>query len=75
MCSIKTVFIDCLVSEGPCSGFRDTEENDRASGRGNSLVTVPWSESGFCFLQLLELQLYSDNQIYKGQGYKIKYCG
>lgn len=69
------VFIDCLVSEGPCSGLRDAEENDRAPGRGNSLVTLPWYKGGFCFLQLLELLLYSDNQIYEGQSYKIKYCG
>lgn len=67
----KSAFIDCLVSEGPCSGLRDAEENDRASGRGNSgNSALVQSES-----TVLELLLYSDNQTYEGQSNKIKYCG
>lgn len=71
----KTVFVDCLASEGPCPGLRDAVENDRASGRGNSLLPLPWYKGSFCFFQLLELLWYCDKQIYEGQSYKIEYCG
>lgn len=66
----KTVFTDCLLSEGPCSGLRDAEKNDRASGRGNSPVTLPQYKGGICFSQLLELLLYSDNQAYEAKAIK-----
>lgn len=70
-----TAFIDWPVSEGHCSVFRYTEENARASGRGNSLEIVPQYIGSPCFQRLLELLLYSDSQIYEGQSYKMKYWG